>query len=870
MSVAGNDNPSTWLFAAAIGIGAAVQAIVGAWATRRFVVGYSDLIELGPIVRFLGVAGPLACLTNATIGAQVIVLSSLAAPSEYPKLWLTWWVGDSLGVMIGAPLTMLFMGHAGDVWAARRKTVGVALVLLLSAVVFGFVRASDYDATRMARAFEHEVQASADALTLEVSASIEVLYGLRDLVDNQGIDAFATFAQRAIERHPGIRALEWAPYVAHDQREAFVLRQRADNPQFQIRERDRHQLWVTAEQRDFYVPVTVVEPLEGNEAAFGFDLASEPRRLATINRAAHTRALATSEPISLVQDQAGNKSMMLVLPVYGRVDAGALPQVPFGYVVGVVRINGLVQAATASWTAERLPSIRIFDPAAPDDDQLLYERLADLGVAEASRALQDTRVQIDLRVADRIWVLELMASETQFRALRSDTAWAFMVGGLLFAAAVSSVLLAITGREVQIQSVVDQRTRELSDALAQVGIEKERAEQATKAKSEFLANMSHEIRTPLNGILGMAQLLLEDCPPGDPHQMLETVLASGRHLVALVNDILDLSKVEAGRLDLESISYSPRSILDRVVATSNPAATERGIELRQHFDPSLPPRLCGDPTRLEQIVVNLANNAIKFTHHGCVEVAFERVPAAVAEDIARWRIRVTDTGIGIAEDVLAQLFAPFRQADSSTTRHYGGTGLGLTLVRRLAREMGGDVVVESKPGHGSTFTCVLPVVLADEQHATERTAEEEAAANDDGASMAADSPAALRVLLVDDNATNVAVGKKLLARMGHQVTTAGDGLAAIDALDREAFDIILMDCHMPRLDGLAATRQIRGSQSNYRDIKILALTASAMKEQQTRCLEAGMDGFLSKPIVRSELARALRHHQPKRASGRAA
>lgn len=363
---------------------------------------------------------------------------------------------------------------------------------------------------------------------------------------------------------------------------------------------------------------------------------------------------------------------------------------------------------------------------------------------------------------------------------------------------------------------------------------RESADAASLAKSSFLANMSHELRTPMNGVLGLTQVMLEDGQLApEQEQTLRAIRSSGQSLVALLNDILDFSKIEAGRLELEQVPFSARQLIEQVYELLGEAARAKQLDLR--INKQELGWVKGDPTRIRQVLLNLIGNAIKFTPAGYIEVRVIRYDEML-------RFEVQDTGIGISADKQANLWQPFTQADASTTRRFGGTGLGLAISRRLVELMGGEVDLQSAPGMGSVFGFTV------------RAQSCPAPANEDTTPMLFQLPADMRVLVAEDNVVNQVVARRMLEHFGLDPVIVPNGAQALDLMREQRWDIVLMDCHMPVMDGLQATRTLRESGS---DQYIVAMTAGTMPEDRRAAMEAGMDGFLPKPVRMEDLKHLL-------------
>lgn len=470
----------------------------------------------------------------------------------------------------------------------------------------------------------------------------------------------------------------------------------------------------------------------------------------------------------------------------------------------------------------------------PDSTKLL-DRFAHQELRQKLASLLPLLHQLTLEVNQQATLFDVARRDSVRKQIITTTLIATLQFALLF------VLALLVWRQMNISFLQHKLMQQLNDKLLRAN---QAAEAGTRAKSSFLANMSHEIRTPMNGILGMLSLLADrDMDPRE-RDYLETARESANHLLGLLNDILDVSKLEEGKIELQLASHHLPQLLEDIRALMQSNCDAKGIKLTLTIAPDTPEWLMFDPLRVRQILFNLLSNAIKFTHQGEVKIHVDST--LLGQDRHSVRISIQDTGIGMNKSQLKNLFQRFAQADASITRQYGGSGLGLEISRNLARLMGGDISVESTEGYGSTFTYILPTRVTTPSIVClpSKPIDQES----------------YRILLVDDNATNRKVISAMLDSVGHHVTLAVQGEDALEKLGRIEFDLVLMDVQMPVMDGLVATTRIRTSQTPWAHIPIIALTADAMPESKQYYLSHGMNGYITKPINKETLLNEINKH----------
>ena len=403
--------------------------------------------------------------------------------------------------------------------------------------------------------------------------------------------------------------------------------------------------------------------------------------------------------------------------------------------------------------------------------------------------------------------------------------------------------------EVESVVVIESDITTQKKAEQEILYAKRMAEESSRAKELFLANMSHEIRTPMNAIMGIVQLLQDMDLNQEQRQYLHSLQFAGETLLYIINDILDLSKIASGKMNIEKIGFNLNALVDDLVHAMEPKAKEKNILLISEVQKNIPANLIGDPVRLNQILTNLVGNALKFTEKGQIKLDVKE--KGKADGKTTLIFEVEDTGIGIAKEKQELIFAPFEQAQKETSRKYGGTGLGLSIVKRLVELQGGTVSLVSEPGKGSKFSIELSFPISEKVIVDQKK---------DIAPVQTSDLTGKEILLVEDNVLNQMVAEKFLKSLGLKIEIANNGAEAVKMLRQNHFNLVLMDIQMPEMDGYEATRYIRHNfEDEKKDIPILAMTAHAFQDEEAKCRQAGMDDYISKPLNRNVLIDKVRH-----------
>ncbi len=688
------------------------------------------------------------------------------------------------------------------------------------------------------------------------------LFGVRGLfaastsVERREFDAYAASLKMIVE-FPGVHAFQFIKHVNRDELEAFVADERADDaPNFSVHAMEPVDANVKPDD-DLFV-VTYTYPLENNEKAWGLDNGSEPRRRATVERAVRSGQPVISDQIMLVQGDGPHAGFLYYLPVYKNGAKTDTPEDREAALLGlacapIVLDEAMAGVERAAGIADGTLDFHLFTDKSLSSEYLLYRnhRASEYTPKASPQGSSSHKFEsrATLNVAGQLWIMVTNTTPVFDAGVNGSSHWTLGSGGTLMSLLVAGIIWSFGTGRMRAINLAHRMTADLAKA-------KIAAETANDTKTRFLASMSHEIRTPLNGIIGFADLLRRHADDGNPdtrEEWIGVIHGSGTHLLTLINDVLDISKLDVGKMDMALAPCSPREVISGSVAVLTSRAKEQGIALDLAFDPSVPDAIRTDGTRLRQIAMNLVGNAVKFTQLGGVKVAVRYDPGSGSKGSnsddknasAMLRISVTDTGIGMSPEQLGNLFKPFEQADQSIAARFGGTGLGLSISKSIAQRLGGDITVTSTLGAGSTFTATIaanPLLPGESLPRAMPTVE----AWDTGEPGAKAPLGGRTILVVDDVETNRKVCSIFLKRAGAHVDLACDGTEAIEICSKQLFDLVLMDIQMPTMSGLEATRAIR---ANGFTAPIIALTAFSTGADREECLAVGMNDFLSKPIV---------------------
>jgi signal transduction histidine kinase len=692
-----------------IALGASAQALVGSHLIRRAIGLPLELLRERDILLFFVLAGPVACLVAPSVGIATLLAHGKISMDAAAYSWWTWWVGDTMGVSIFAPLMLVWLG--GESWKPRRAAVTISLVATFTAGVLVFVYTSRLEWQQLERRFREDATDLVSVIDRRLDLNIERARSTGGLfAASQAVsrEEFREFARFILGSHTDLQAMGWALRVPQAERAGFEAELRGQRPQrptiFQLERRKA----VPAAQRAEYFPISFIEPGLGNTSALGFDLASDPVRRHALELARDTGEPAASGPVALVQASGSHDGFLIFLPLYGerlshQPSLAERREKLRGFVITVIRAHRLVSLASAGRKAAERLNLRIVD--AERQELPLYDSLAG---HEASATPSRTAHPLNLThrakldVAGREWLLTFTPTPQFLGTHDALLAWMVLAGGLFFTALVGAGAMGLTGRTAAVEAQVRERTAELATS-------NERLAKADRVKSEFISTVSHELRTPLTSIRGSLGLLNGGAAgpiPPKPAELIGIAYRNTDRLQRLINDILDVEKLDSGKLSLELAPHSLPGLIKQAVEANAGYAQGCDVQLAVQLAVQQPlpdATVSVDPHRLLQVLANLLSNAAKFSPAGAaVEVSLH-----VCETTAR--VEVKDRGPGIPAEFQGRIFQRFAQADGSDSRRRGGTGLGLAISKALIERMGGVIDYVTAPGRGTSFFFDLPL-----------------------------------------------------------------------------------------------------------------------------------------------------------------